>query len=1338
MKSEGLGQTTEVPKAPHPEASSPEDLARLVYLDELTSVFNRRYFNKALKELGKKGSNGKAPLVSLLMIDLDHFKEINDTHGHTEGDHLLIQTAALFQDCVAEKGVVVRYAGDEFAILLPQVGKSEATTLAEKILGTLTEEEMPRREGPGHLEVSLSIGVATMPGDAANPEKLLEEADAALYVAKKKGRGAVSVAGTIPASELADFKLTRGFPCPALVGRSEELKKFRASLPSRVGSQNRMLVVRGAAGSGKSRLLSTYFREARRKKRPVVLLVGEERDYQQPFHVAGRILRPLLQDEEGGADLTGLEDHHLAQIRWLLPDLPGGEADSRDDDPEAAAVTRRLPEGGWGPDFLLDAFEVLVNLRCRDRGLTLLFDDARWIDRESLRLLQHALVRRRASLLLAVTMPASPEGVQTVDSPGAESDENGSLAQIVSFSERNRFETGLQELELAPLPAHAVGSMCRSIFPGIAMAQDSAALIAEVTAGNPLYAEEVLKNLLGRERIVRAGNRWKMERITRDDIPASLEDAIRFQLKTLDNQTMEVIQNAAVIGCTFDLETLAEVTGRTEGEVREMVDRATDARILRPSGPEDGDELSFYSSTIHKVSESTLDADQSKSVHEKIARCAEKRDRRVLDLFVSRLAYHFGRSNNPEKAEFYTELSREVQSRLSFFEDLEGSTGLLDEAPADEPPTEAPARARRRIREGDTPLSESQLGLMGNVLRFLAAALKNRKMYPEGSRIIQQSLEDLFRAARIVFETVNVFTIADSPHGLVINGVVPDRRQLLGNGQEVLELLQHHHIKSITLTSQVSEAELRSFVEIMCHEIPENLALTSSFWDTVLDSHGISHLVVDQRVYVVAGEEPRKGPSGATATGHDAGAAAAGTPRRSPSCPGDAEIKKKVESLIQKQEPLILSEELRAELPAILDEMMHENREDRIEAVVNDIMLKMRSGSPQERLDSARFLKSIISDVDPAARTEMNRMVQDTIVQRIATEDDSATFRELAEILRTSVNDFVTKGEFESAARAVHALKRIRTRTGDSSPELTQEATRQLQEIADSSTFEVLLTDLVSGDAKRQGEALKILTSFGDIAVAPLLQVIRDRDDYRIRKYAAMILAEMGTAAVEAVKTKLSLGTPDAEFRRLIGILDALPGDFSQQLGEALKHPNKGVRSEAAAVINRIRGNIVDIFAQALDHEDPTVVAEAISQLGRLGRRDKLELIRAKMRHADHPELLHEACIALGRIGDPQVVPDLERVLNRARFLGMGRRYTEKVRYAAAWALGKIGTPEALEILRRAKRDRAAMVRNYVHEKLLGEEKLLADELLTADEEPGAGVAEDVVEKERDGIQAGS
>jgi HEAT repeat protein len=78
------------------------------------------------------------------------------------------------------------------------------------------------------------------------------------------------------------------------------------------------------------------------------------------------------------------------------------------------------------------------------------------------------------------------------------------------------------------------------------------------------------------------------------------------------------------------------------------------------------------------------------------------------------------------------------------------------------------------------------------------------------------------------------------------------------------------------------------------------------------------------------------------------------------------------------------------------------------------------------------------------------------------------------------------------------------------------------------------------------------------------------------------------------------------------------------------------------------------------------------------------------------------------------------------------------VRYAAAWALGKIGTPEALEILRRAKRDRAAMVRNYVHEKLLGEEKLLADELLTADEEPGAGVAEDVVEKERDGIQAGS
>lgn len=1284
-------------------SSSPEDLARLVYQDELTNVYNRRYFNQVLRDYSKRisAADKKLPTLSLLMIDLDHFKEINDTHGHTEGDYLLTQTAATFKDCVGELGLVVRYAGDEFAILLPDKGKSEATALAEKILGTVSEQELPRKSNNGHLNVSLSIGVATIPEDARTPEKLLEEADAALYVAKKKGRGAVSVSGTLTKNDLSNFKLTRGFPCPALVGRNEELSLFRAALPNQAGGQNRLLLIHGQPGTGKSRLLTAYFKEARRKKRPVVMLVGQERDAQQPYHVMSQTLRALILDDKGKVDTGGLESHHLAQLRWLLPDLLGDEGRTPMvgvDGEEQGSL--ELPQGGWGPDFLLEAFELLINQKCQKSGLTLLFDDARWMDPESFRVLTDTLMRRRASLLLVTTVPGDEDSPETeTDSEDENATEaRGSIDRLRNFAEKRTFEVGVQKITLCNLDEKAVASMCRSIFPGIAMASDSASLIATVTQGNPLYAEEILKNLLGRERIVRAGTRWKMERITLDDLPATLEDAIRYQLTSLDSQTMEVIQNAAAIGSTFDVETLTELSGRPEGEVREMIDRATEARVLRPT--EEEDELSFYSSTIHKVSEESIDAEKSKTIHEKIAKFEEKRkDRRVLDLFVSRLAYHYGRSANETKGSYYQELSEQICSKLSFFEDLESST---DSSSSENPEDERDlSRARRRIREGDTALNESQMILLADVLRFLSAALKNRKMYPVGSRIAQESMDDLYRSTRRVFEEINVFTLADSPHGLLINGVVPDRKLLNVGSLEILEVLQQYHIRSITITSQVKEAELSGFIDIVVNEIPDDLALTSTFWDEVLDRHEISHLVVDQRVYVVAGDQkPSSHDSGGPPPSPESRAAESNANRNSQDPNEEEQIRAKIERLIKNEEPIVLSDELKSELPSILDEMILENKEDRVEAIVNDIMLKMKSGTSNERLDSAKFLRSMMSNVGSAARTEMNRMVQDQLVKTMSTEEDTKTFRELAEIIRSSVNDFVEKGEFEYAARAVHALKKMRGKISEGNPHITDEATRQLKEIADSATFEVLLADLVSGDAKRQGESLKILTGFGDIAVAPLLQVIREREDFRIRKYAALILAELGSSAVDAVKTKLSLGTPDAEFRRLVGIIDALPGDFTEELGEALKHPNKGVRTEAAAVVNRMRVNIDEIFSSALDHSDASVVAEAIAQLGKLGRRDSLEEIRVRMNASDNPELLHEACIALGRIGDPRIVPDLERVLTRTKFLGFGKRYAEKVRYAAAWALGRINTPESIDVLEKMKKDRASMVRNFATERL--------------------------------------
>jgi diguanylate cyclase (GGDEF)-like protein len=160
-------------------------LAELATEDALTGVSNRRALENGLQREWYRCHDQRRPL-SVLMIDVDHFKKYNDTHGHLEGDVLLRSIAKqLYQLHDSKRELLARYGGEEFALLLPGVHQDEAVRRAEKIRVALHE----------HIgETTISIGVAgfvpTMQGDSAN---LLRRADAALYRAKRAGRNRVEV-----------------------------------------------------------------------------------------------------------------------------------------------------------------------------------------------------------------------------------------------------------------------------------------------------------------------------------------------------------------------------------------------------------------------------------------------------------------------------------------------------------------------------------------------------------------------------------------------------------------------------------------------------------------------------------------------------------------------------------------------------------------------------------------------------------------------------------------------------------------------------------------------------------------------------------------------------------------------------------------------------------------------------------------------------------------------------------------------------------------------------------------------------------------------------------------
>lgn len=165
----------------------------------LTKLYNYRYFERLLSEEYKKMVDNQRKVLSLIILDLDHFKVINDTYGHQSGNEILCDLAERLKSRTGHKGTVARYGGEEFVILLPEVSKEDALEMAECIRQDiayypfLLEEHIGEEQITLTIHVTASIGVATAPIDADDPLALIRHADRALFVgAKRAGRNRVA------------------------------------------------------------------------------------------------------------------------------------------------------------------------------------------------------------------------------------------------------------------------------------------------------------------------------------------------------------------------------------------------------------------------------------------------------------------------------------------------------------------------------------------------------------------------------------------------------------------------------------------------------------------------------------------------------------------------------------------------------------------------------------------------------------------------------------------------------------------------------------------------------------------------------------------------------------------------------------------------------------------------------------------------------------------------------------------------------------------------------------------------------------------------------------------
>lgn len=160
--------------------------------DDLTQLYNSRYLNQVLRRETKRASRSGRPL-SLLFLDLDGFKSINDTHGHLFGSRALVEAAAVIRGSARETDVVARFGGDEFALILPDTGAEGAFAVGERARNRVAECTFLAGDGL-NIHLTASVGVATLPDVAASAEELVQAADKAMYRVKDSGKNGIQAA----------------------------------------------------------------------------------------------------------------------------------------------------------------------------------------------------------------------------------------------------------------------------------------------------------------------------------------------------------------------------------------------------------------------------------------------------------------------------------------------------------------------------------------------------------------------------------------------------------------------------------------------------------------------------------------------------------------------------------------------------------------------------------------------------------------------------------------------------------------------------------------------------------------------------------------------------------------------------------------------------------------------------------------------------------------------------------------------------------------------------------------------------------------------------------------
>ncbi|MFZ2920168.1 MAG: diguanylate cyclase [Desulfosalsimonadaceae bacterium] len=781
------------------------DPSSLMQEDYLTGLKNRRFLLHYLKYAVNWDSIAESP-VSLLVVDIDYFKRINEQYGSGVGDQALVHVAGILKQVSGKTGIPILSAGDEFMVLLPGMKKQGALILASELIAHAAANQFFSSDAGTQIPITLSVGAATAPDDAGTASGLIGQTKNALQHAKASGRNQYVDAG------IATRQAVQYLEGASIVGRKSQFEGVAHALKSVENGISRFVIVDGAAGMGKTSFLDVVQRNLNKSGFHTVRVSGVVQESFRPYYLMSYIVMALMnQREDKGIEiLEEMGETDLEHLACILPQI--GETDIK---------TKEIDE--QRREAIFRSF-IRFFIALADGGrLALLIDDLDYSDPASLHLLRIMMMEKSVVMFVCAT---ATEDAKT--KPKA--------IPLELFRSAYSETLSIQTVRLTPLTAGEIEKHIHIIFPGIEIPTQLSRELAGISQGNPLFIEELLRKMITDQKIVQSGQHWKVTKLEKGYFPKSLEDIIRNKLMTLDSGSQRFLDCASAFGESISLSMLTSVSDEKSALVHDFLNRVIDQGIVRADFNDNDETIRFLSKRIQNAVYDRIHPDQKKNLHEQIGNYQEKLYKHNLLPSAAFLAHHYKQSENQEKARMYEDLQSGLNHQI--FSDREVARYRVngdDEEGAGE------------AALGDVPLSATSRAFVPKLLQSLLIAIRNIRLYPPESKSVVNSIDMLRQLVERVLEDTDRLSIITEKNSLVMNGQVLEVGNFQSIAQTIIDFWDRLQLSSLTFVKGFTEAELKIVLERICRIEPKEI--TPRFWKAFTEDKQLKSVVPRQVRY---------------------------------------------------------------------------------------------------------------------------------------------------------------------------------------------------------------------------------------------------------------------------------------------------------------------------------------------------------------------------------------------------------------------------------------------------------------------------------------------------------